>query len=65
MMDKMQIGRGEQRLLEPRTGWSRMAQLIDAAVEGVVIASGPGELTEQIETLRVDFAAFSAEQGKN
>ncbi len=59
-MDKMQVRSREQRLLQPRTGWSRLAQLIDGAVEGVVVVGGPCDLTRQIETLGVYFAALTA-----
>ncbi len=65
VMNQMQVGSGEQRLLEPWTCRSGLAQFIDRAIKGVVVAGGEVDLTQQIQAMRVDFAAFATDQGED
>ena len=63
VMNQMQIRRGEQRLLQPRTCRIRLPQFIDCPVKRVIVVGGPGHLAQQIEAVRVQFTAHIAEQG--
>src|SRR5271157_5370202 len=65
MMNQVQIGSRDQRLLEPWACWRRLAQLIDGAVESFVVVGGEIDLTQQVEAMRVDFSAFASNQGQN
>ena len=62
MMHKMQIGRREQCLLEPRTCRRGLTQFVDGAVKGIVVVGGEVNLTQQTQATRVGFACHATEQ---